>query len=517
MAIISKISSSIVRPRLERIERFVSHPRALQRQTLKMLLSQLPTTEYGREHARGKINSYHAFCQHFPITTYEDLEPYIQRMRLGEPDILWPGTVEWFAKSSGTTGSRSKYIPVTADNLDQCHYRGARDLLALYIRNYPETTFYLGKGLTLGGSHHIEESNGQSREGDLSAILLQNIPLWADIIRSPARDTALLSDWNDKLERIARETITQNITSISGVPSWNMVMIKHILEVTGKKHLLELWPNLEVFFHGGVSFTPYRAQYEQLIPSPDMHYMESYNASEGYFAIQDYPTSQDMLLMLDYGVFYEFIPMHEFHKPNREAIPISEVHTGVNYALVISSTNGLWRYLIGDTIEFTCTNPYRIRITGRTKHYINAFGEELIIDNAESALKAACEATHAQIEEYTAAPCYMSADTQGRHEWYIEFVTPPSSLQQFTVALDAALRQVNSDYDAKRTDNVTLLEPLVHPLPPSTFFGWMRSRGKLGGQNKVPRLSNTREFADSLTAFLKQEAAQGTPAHPKAQ
>lgn len=502
MAIINRIAQRFTKSNLERIDAFESRPILTQSAVLTTLIQQGANTEYGRKYGLKEDDTYEQFQRKLPITSYEDLEPYIQRMRRGEANVLWPKRTKWFAKSSGTTGSRSKYIPVTKESLENCHYRGPRDVLALYIKNNPQTTFFLGKGLTLGGSHQIEATSHASREGDLSAILLQNIPLWADMIRTPSRSTALQSNWHVKLEGIARESILQRVTSLSGVPSWNMVMIKYILDVTGKSNLTEVWPDLEVFFHGGVNFTPYRSQYEQLIPSDKMHYMETYNASEGFFAIQDNPAEHDLLLMLDYGVFYEFIPMNELHARNGATIPLEEVRPGVNYAMLISSTNGLWRYLIGDTVEFTSTSPYKIRLTGRTKHFINAFGEELIVDNAEYAIGKACKATGSIVEEYTAAPAFMSANEKGRHEWYIEFATPPQSMESFIAALDSALRDVNSDYDAKRTDDVTLLPPLVHSLPVNTFMQWMDASGKLGGQNKVPRLFNDRTHIESLQRHL---------------
>ncbi len=488
---------------LKKIDAYRREPQAAQEAQLAQLLSQLGRTQYGQRHGATKLTSYAEFAKRVPLTDYVDLEPLIHQMRLGERDVLWPGRTRWFARSSGTTNAKSKFIPVTPTCLENCHYRGGRDMMALYLSHYPDSRFFKGKALTLGGSHQIEEVGGMSKEGDLSAILLQNLPMWAEAIRTPSRGVALLPNWEEKLAGIARETLKQNVTSLSGVPSWNMVMIRYLLDLTGKDHLLELWPRLELFMHGGVSFDPYREQYRRLIPSPDMHYMECYNASEGFFALQDDPAHSDMLLTLDYGVFYEFIDMGDYRGFESTPIPLWEVQTGRNYAVVISATNGLWRYIIGDTVTFTETKPYRIRITGRTKLFINAFGEEVIIDNAERAIKRACEASDAQVEEYTAGPRFMDHEANASHEWIIEFAHPPKDIEFFTQVLDNTLRELNSDYDAKRTNNVTLKPPIVQVVPPGTFLGWMRARGKVGGQNKVPRLANDRTHLESLQRFLQ--------------
>ncbi|HPF93205.1 MAG TPA: GH3 auxin-responsive promoter family protein, partial [Tenuifilaceae bacterium] len=397
----------------------------------------------------------------------------------------------------------SKFIPVSYEALEECHFRGGKDILALYTDLYPETNIFSGKGLTLGGSHQVDKFNNQSYYGDLSAILIENIPWWADFIRTPSQKVALIPEWEVKLEMLTKEALKENVTNLAGVPSWNLVMIRHILDYTGKSNLLEIWPNLELFTHGGVSFTPYREQFQKLIPSPGMHYLETYNASEGFFAIQDNPCSNDMLLMLDYGIFYEFIPLDELASPSPHALTIADVEVGKNYALVITTNSGLWRYLIGDTVTFTSTFPHKIKISGRTKHFINAFGEEVIIENAERALKVACEKTGALINEYTAAPIYMGDNAKGAHEWLIEFEVEPADLKFFTAALDNALCSINSDYEAKRYKGITLMEPTVHALKPGTFFRWMRERGKLGGQNKVPRLSNTRDYVDSILELIK--------------
>lgn len=481
------------------------HPVAVQHEMYTMLVEHLARTQYGKALGVTADMPYEAYARLVPIATYEALESRIAQMRKGESDVLWPGVTKWFARSSGTTGSQSKYIPVTDLNLQKCHFRGGRDVLAVYFDRYPESKLFYGKGLTLGGSQRCDADMNSSHSGDLSAILLTRAPLWVDPVRTPSKKVALLSDWEEKIAGIAKETLSQNVTSLTGVPSWNMVMLKRMLEISGKRNLLELWPNLEVFFHGGMNFGPYRPQFEQLIPSPDMHYMENYNASEGYFALQNDPNDSAMLLMLDYGVFYEFIPMSEFANAQRKAIPLEDVRVGENYALVISATNGLWRYLIGDTVTFTSTSPYKIRITGRTKHFINAFGEEVIIDNVETALAKACAAFGAIVAEYTVAPHFMNLQERAAHEWFIEFEKEPRDVYAFMEMVDRTLQSLNSDYEAKRKNDVTLGFPVVHVLPRGAFYGWMGSRGKFGGQNKVPRLSNDRGYADSLLEYLGGE------------
>lgn len=499
-------ANSIVRrlfcENLRRLERFKKHPVEVQHEMYAMLMEHMARTQYGRKYGVDANTPYSSYVQKVPLVTYEDISASIEMARMGERDVLWPGVTKWFARSSGTTGSKSKYIPVTDLNLQKCHFRGGRDVLAVYFDLYPDSKIFFGKGLTLGGSQKSDIEMNGSHSGDLSAILLTKAPIWVDPVRTPSKKVALLSDWEEKLAGIAKETLHQNVTSLTGVPSWNMVMLKRMLEISGKNNLLELWPNLEVFFHGGMNFAPYRPQFEQLIPSPDMHYMENYNASEGYFALQDDPSNGAMLLMLDYGVFFEFIPMDDYFKTPRRAIPLADVKVGVNYALVISSTNGLWRYLIGDTVTFTSTSPYKIRITGRTKHFINAFGEEVIIDNAERALARACQATGAVVAEYTVAPRFMELNEQAAHEWFIEFATPPTDLQSFMELVDRVIQEQNSDYEAKRKNDVTLGFPKVQVLPKGTFYGWMAARGKIGGQNKVPRLCNDRTYADSLQKYL---------------
>jgi len=501
MPILSSIVNWVNTKRLHQIDLFRKYPCDVQRDGLMKLLEEAKDTWFGKKYGFSEIRSIEQFQERVPINTYEDLQPLIQKVMSGEQNLFWPSEVKWFAKSSGTTSEKSKFIPVTWEALEDCHFRGGKDIIAIYHQNYPENKFLTGKGLTLGGSHQISSYSNQSFYGDLSAILIENLPFWAHLIRTPSQDVALMSEWEEKMDVIARETINDNVTSLAGVPSWNLVLIKYILEITGKKNLLEVWPNLEAFVHGGVSFIPYRDQFQKLIPSGNMHYMEVYNASEGHFAIQDEPDRDDMLLMLDYGVFFEFVPIDKVSDPDAKALTLNEVMCGENYAIVISTNGGLWRYMIGDTVIFTSTFPHKIKISGRTKHFINAFGEEVIIENAEKALGIACTKTGAVIHEYTAAPIYMGDDQKGSHEWLIEFEKSPADLDYFTSVLDNALCAINSDYEAKRYKSITLEMPTVRNMPGGTFYQWLNKKGKLGGQNKVPRLSNDRNYIDEILSL----------------
>ena len=484
--------------RIHQINLFRKYPEETQQEVLMKLLERSRDTLWGREHGYSSISTCEQFRNNVPLQTYEEFIPYVERLRAGEKNVLWPGEVRWFAKSSGTTSAKSKFIPITRESLDGTHYRGAKDCLVIYTSLNPDTRIFPGKGLTLGGSHQINNFSNHSLYGDLSAILIENAPAYADLIRTPPAKIALIEDFEEKMKMITEKTAGINVTSISGVPSWNLVLIKYILRATGKNNLHEVWPNLEVFFHGGVSFTPYREEYQRLLPGSGMHYVETYNASEGFFAIQDDLSESSMLLMLDYGVYYEFIPADEILSDNPHTLTIGEVEKGVNYAIVISTDGGLWRYIIGDTVEFTSLFPHKIKITGRTKHFINAFGEEVIIDNAERALKNACMRTGAHICEYTAGPVYMGNETRGAHEWIIEFDKEPDDLEQFIEILDATLKSVNSDYEAKRYKDLTLTRPVVRAVPAGTFYKWFKERDKLGGQNKIPRLSNNREYIESV-------------------
>jgi hypothetical protein len=420
----------------------------------------------------------------------------------GEHNILWPSGIKWYAKSSGTTNDRSKFIPVSEEAMEECHFKGGKDLLSLYCNNCPDTKIFDGKCLVLGGSHQINQLNADSSFGDLSAVLIKNLPFWAEFYRTPDMSITLMDNFEEKIEKMARATIDVNVTNISGVPTWNIVLAKRILEITGKDNLLEVWPNLEFYFHGAVNFKPYREQFKKLIPSENMYYLETYNASEGFFGIQDQPNSEEMLLMLDYGIYYEFLPMEDINKENPKTLRLDEVELNKNYALIISTNAGLWRYMIGDTIKFTSLTPHRIQITGRTKHFINAFGEELIIDNAEKGLSKACQETGAIIRDYTACPIYFQGNEAGGHEWIIEFEKKPDNLERFTDVMDQTLREVNSDYDAKRFKDMALSRPLVHLAPDGTFYEWMKSRGKLGGQHKVPRLANDRGYVEEILKMI---------------
>jgi len=526
---------------MKELERHVNEGEQLQRQVLTRLLQEAKETEYGRNHVFEQMRDYDDFARNTPVNTYEELKNDIDRMRHGERDVLWPGRVKWYAKSSGTTNDKSKFIPVSNEGLQKIHYAGGFDSVAIYLRNHPKSRLFDGRALILGGSHASNYNMPGSLVGDLSAILIENINPLANLVRVPKKKTALLSDFETKRDRIARESMTKNVTNLSGVPSWMLSVLNRVMELSGKTHLEEVWPNLEVFFHGGVAFTPYRHQYEQLITSPRMHYMETYNASEGFFGIQDDPADKSMLLMLDYGVFYEFLelgvrneelgvnssvgqpltpnsslltphsvgqpltPNSSLLTPHSNIVPLWAVEPGKNYAMLISTSCGLWRYMLGDTVRFTSTNPYKFVITGRTKSFINAFGEELIVDNAEQGLAYACQQTGAEVLEYTAAPVFMDARAKCRHQWLIEFSKPPADLQRFASLLDRKLQELNSDYEAKRFKDITLQHLELIQARPGLFNDWMRQRGKLGGQNKVPRLSNSREHIEQLLRLLNEE------------
>ncbi len=494
----TRLIGKLFAPRQKALDAYATRAVALQDAVLRRLLSEAAGTEWGKAHQYAGIRSYEDYRRLVPVQTYDDVKPYIERMRHGESDVLWKGQVRWYAKSSGTTNDKSKFIPVSPDGLKRIHYAGGTDCVASYLRNNPDSRFFSGKGLILGGSHAPNYNLKDSLVGDLSAILIQNVNPLVNLIRVPKKEIALLSDFEVKRDRIARSTIGKNVTNLSGVPSWMLSVLRRVLELTGKDSLEQVWPNLEVFFHGGVAFAPYREQYRQLIRSDRMHYVETYNASEGFFGVQTDPTDASMTLMVDYDVFYEFIPMDEFGKADPTVVPLEGVETGKNYAMLISTSCGLWRYLIGDTVRFTRKDPYRFVITGRTKHFINAFGEELIVDNAEKGLEVACTGTGAQIADYTAAPVFMDSDAKCRHQWLIEFAVLPDSTERFARILDRALQQINSDYEAKRYKDITLQPLEVVVARKNLFHDWLKEKGKLGGQHKVPRLSNTREYIDEL-------------------
>lgn len=490
--------------RQKAIETYATQSEALQHGVMHKLVSKAAHTEWGTHHNYSQIRNYEDFCKAVPVQTYEDVKGYIDRMRHGERDILWPGEVRWYAKSSGTTNDKSKFIPVSRDILHDTHYAGGTDCVASYLANNPQSRFFSGKGLILGGSHAPNYNVKHSLVGDLSAILIENVNPLVNFIRVPEKKIALLSDFEEKRDLIARSTMHCNVTNISGVPSWMLSVLKRVLELTGKDTLEQVWPNLEVFFHGGVSFAPYREQYKELIRSDRMHYVETYNASEGFFGIQTDPTTQAMTLMVDYGIFYEFMPMEELGKTNPNVVPLEGVEIGKNYAMIISTSGGLWRYMLGDTVRFTRKDPYQFIITGRTKFFINAFGEELIVDNAEKGLEEACEETGAQVLEYTAAPVFMNADAKCRHQWLIEFAVMPPSVEEFARILDKSLQQINSDYEAKRYKDITLQPLEIIVARQGLFHDWLKEKGKLGGQHKVPRLSNNREYIDELLRLNQQ-------------
>ena len=488
-------------PRRRKLEKYDSQAEALQMQTLRRLLEKGRDTEWGQAHHYNRLTDYAGFAASSPVNTYEELKGFIDRMRQGERNVLWPGQVRWYAKSSGTTNDKSKFIPVSPDGLKDTHYAGGTDAVVLYLGNHPHSRLFDGKALILGGSHAPNYNLPHSLVGDLSAILIENINPLVNLVRVPRKATALLADFEVKRDRIAREAIGRNVTNLSGVPSWMLSVLTRVMEITGKEHLEEVWPNLEVFFHGGVAFTPYREQYRRLITRPGMNYMETYNASEGFFGLQNDPTDPAMLLMVDYGVFYEFIPMEDFGNEHPRVVPLWGVEPGKNYAMVISTSSGLWRYMIGDTVKFTSVNPYKFIITGRTKFFINAFGEELIVDNAEKGLERACAATGAQVLEYTAAPIFMDAQGKCRHQWLVEFAVPPASTEEFAAVLDRTLQEINSDYEAKRYKDITLQPLELVTARPGLFNDWLKAKGKLGGQHKVPRLSNQRTHIEELLAL----------------
>ena len=498
---ITSIIRPIFSPRCHELDLYQAEAETLQRNVLTRLLGKAVHTEWGTAHGYRKDLSYEDFARQTPLSTYEELKGFIDRMRHGEADVLWPGRVKWYAKSSGTTNDKSKFIPVSKDGLHDTHYAGGTDAVVWYLRNNPKSRLFDGKALILGGSHAPNYNLPGSLVGDLSAILIENINPLVNLVRVPKKATALLSDFEIKRDRIAREAMKQNVTNLSGVPSWMLSVLNRVMELSGKQYLNEVWPNLEVFFHGGVAFTPYRQQYHRLITSPGMHYMETYNASEGFFGLQDNPADPAMSLMIDYGVFYEFIPMDEFDKPEPTVVPLWGVETGRNYAMVISTSSGLWRYILGDMIRFTQKNPYKFVITGRTKSFINAFGEELIVDNAEKGLAEACRQTGAEVLEYTAAPVFMDANGKCRHQWVVEFSREPNDVAAFARILDESLQTINSDYEAKRYKDITLQQLELIKARPGVFNDWLKQKGKLGGQHKVPRLCNNRDIIEQVLAL----------------
>ena len=498
--LVNSIASWFLKKRFHQIELFLKYPNEVQQELLSSLIDISKDTEVGKKYDFSSIKKYKTFADRVPISSYEDIQDDIERARKGESNIFWPKPIKWFAKSSGTTNSKSKFIPVSMDSLEDCHYAASKDLLCMYLNNNEESQLFTGKSLRLGGSKELYKENGTAF-GDLSAILIDNMPFWAEFSSTPSNKVSLLSEWETKMAAIVDETIEDNVTSLAGVPSWMLVLLNNILDKTGKNSIFDVWPNLEVYFHGGVSFNPYIEQYRAILPKKEFKYYEIYNASEGFFAIQDQNYSGDLLLMLDYGIFYEFIPMDTYGTKDEKVIPLSEVELNKNYAVIITTNAGLWRYKIGDTVRFVSINPYRIKVSGRTKHHINVFGEELIIENAEDALKKVCKKTQSEIKDYTAAPIFMEGKEKGAHEWLIEFKTPPKDINYFSELFDNALKSLNSDYEAKRYNNMTLNKPKINVARENLFYDWLKKNNKLGGQHKVPRLSNTRQYIDELLSI----------------
>lgn len=499
MALLSPAISSLARMRQWRIDAWRSHPVDSQREVIQNLVTSAQYTEFGRKHNFHNIYNIRDFKKAVPICEYDDLKPYIERMMKGEQNLLWNSPIFWFAKSSGTTSDKSKFIPISEESLEDCHFKAAKDVLTMYYSYNPDSAMLTGKGLVLGGSHTINPVNNEAQYGDLSAVLLQNSPFWGHWLRTPDLEIALMDKWEDKLEKMALQTVNENVTSISGVPTWTLILFKRLLEMTGKQNISEIWPDLELYMHGGVSFTPYREQFKNIIGKP-IHYLETYNASEGFFAANAIPGDEGMALFTDHGIFLEFMPMNEYGTANPQTIGLKDVELHTNYALVISTNGGLWRYLLGDTIKFVSKDPYKIIVSGRVKHYINAFGEEVIVDNSDQAIDKACKKTGAVVNDYTAAPVYFSDNNNGAHEWLIEFEKEPANLDVFITELDAALQSINSDYEAKRYKNIALSLPKVHNMAKGSFNKWLQLKGKLGGQHKVPRLCNERKYVEEILA-----------------
>ncbi|MFN0275665.1 MAG: GH3 auxin-responsive promoter family protein [Chitinophagales bacterium] len=505
MHVFHSIAAGIMKQQISRIQRVIQQAPDTQDQTLKSLVQAAKKTQWGEQYDFASIQTFQDFQNRFPVQDYDTLKPFIDKIMHGQQNILWPTPISWFAKSSGTTSDKSKFIPVTKEALQQCHYKGGRDTLAMYLHNNPHSKIFSGKTLIMGGSHEINQLNQhtKSRYGDVSAVMMQNMPAFAKLVKTPTLEIALMNEWESKIDAMADYTLHQNVTAIAGVPTWTIVLFRKLFAMTGKNNMKDIWRNLELYIHGGVSFKPYRQQFKELIKEEGMHYVETYNASEGFFAFQDQLVSEELLLMPDYGIFYEFIPMEEFENEYPKTVSLREVITGKNYAMVISTNAGLWRYKIGDTIKFTSINPFRIQISGRVKHFINAFGEEVIVDNSDKAIAEAALQTQAKVNDYTAAPIYITAEDKGGHEWIIEFEKQPDNIQHFIETLDATLKKVNSDYEAKRHKDLALKMPVVHIAKQGAFYEWLKSKGKLGGQHKVPRLSNDRKYLEEILPFIQ--------------
>lgn len=504
MEFLNSIMTWVMKKRIHEVELFMKYPHEVQSELLNRLVYRARNTKFGKQYQFEDIKNYDSFKNRVPLHTYEEIFPYIDELLKGEQNILWPTEIRWFAKSSGTTNDRSKFIPVSDEALEDCHFKGGKDLLSIYLNNNPESRLFTGKNLSVGGSQQVNQfdNNSNSFYGDVSAVIMKNLPFWVQIIRTPSLEIALMDEWESKIEAMAQATLKEDVTSLSGVPTWTVVLLQRILEITGKSDISEVWPNLELFMHGAVSFVPYKPLFQDLIKSPKMNYVETYNASEGFFGIQDQLNSDEMLLMLDYGIFYEFIALEDSASEQPKTLQLEDVKLNQVYEMVITTNAGLWRYRIGDTIRFTSINPYRIKISGRTKHFINAFGEELMIENAEKAIAEVCSRQNVTVDNFTAAPKHLSHNKSGAHEWVIEFGKAPADTEDFADQLDAEIRKINSDYDAKRHRDIALQRLIIHEVPAGTFYNWMRKRGKLGGQNKVPRLSNSREYLEDLLEMV---------------
>jgi hypothetical protein len=498
----NSVFSWVIKKRIEQIKAFTNNPISTQEKVFTSLVSEAKNTFFGKEHSFNSIKSHKDFVAQIPLRTYEDFTPYIDKAISGQENVLWPGKTQWFSKSSGTTASKSKLVPVSSQAIQDCHYKGGKDLLSIYYHNNPKAKLFNGKHLILGGNTDVNKLNEKSYFGDLSAIIVKNLPFWCEIRRTPNKKIALMDNWDEKIDKMAEAVIKEDVCILAGVPSWMLVLLNKVLEKSGKESLSEVWPNLVFYMHGGVNFEPYKNQFEKLIQNPNLNYYQTYNASEGFFALQNENKANDMLLMLDYGIYYEFIPMDKFRGTDSETITLADVEVGKNYALVISTNAGLWRYIIGDTVRFTSTYPFKIQVSGRTKHFVNAFGEELIIDNTDKAIATTVAKTNSALSEYTVAPVFFNEKSSGAHQWLIEFEKEPNDIVEFTKLLDNELKVLNSDYEAKRFNNMVLKEPQITVVAKGTFHKWLEEKGKLGGQNKIPRLSNDRGLIEELLDYI---------------
>lgn len=493
-ALINSISPLFIKQRIKNIKYFINYPVEAQKKLLLKLISTASNVFFGKKYKFKEIKNYKDFVKIVPLHYYKDILPFVERIKKGEKNVLWPGKIEWIAKSAGTTDEKSKYIPITKDCLNKCHYKAGKDLITLYIINNPNTNIFYGKNFRLGGSYN---KYSDFYCGDISSILIKKLPIWADYFSVPRKKIVLINEWDLKIKFIIKEIYKQNVVSLFGIPSWMLIVLNKILNIYKKQYIDEIWSNLEVFFHGGVSFDPYLEQYKNII-SKNINYYNIYNASEGFFGIQYQNDSKDLLLLLNHGIFYEFIAIEDIKNEFPHTIFIEEVQLNKNYVMVISTNTGLWRYIIGDTIRFTCLFPYRIVISGRTKQFINVFGEELIVEHADKALLKTCSITNSIINEYTVGPIYMNGNFLGAHEWIIEFKKKPLNIEYFMNFLDKVLQSLNSDYEAKRYKNNTLLSPRIRIARKGLFYDWLKYYNKLGGQNKIPRLSNDRKYLDIL-------------------